>query len=313
MEQRPELILLRDYPEAMMRALMADYQVYRHFDASDKDALVASVGDRVRGIVTGSSIPTPRSLIERFPRAEIIACFGVGVDPIDVDYARSRSIVVTNTPDVLVEDVADMGVVLLLTASRLIVRGDRFVREGRWLAGIMNFTHRVNGGRVGIVGLGRIGCAVARRLEAFGMSVAYHGPRDKQHPRYRYYADVVAMAREVGFLVLTCPGGPATRHLVGHEVLEALGPNGILVNIARGSVVDECALISALQRRAIRAAGLDVYADEPRVPPALFELDNVVLSPHQSSATHETRAAMGECTLANLRAHFEGRPVPNPV
>jgi hydroxypyruvate reductase len=313
MEQRPELILLRDYPEAMMRALSARYVVHRYFDAADKDSLVADVGDRVRGIVTGSSIPTPRGLIERFPRAEIIACFGVGVDPIDVDYARSRGIVVTNTPDVLVEDVADMGVVLLLAASRQIVRGDRFVREGRWLAGIMNFTHRVNGGRVGIVGLGRIGCAVARRLEAFGMAVAYHGPRDKQHPRYRYYADLAALARDVGFLVLTCPGGPATRHLVGREVLAALGPEGILVNIARGSVVDESALIAALQRRVIRAAGLDVYADEPRVPPPLFDLDNVVLSPHQSSATHETRAAMGECTLANLRAYFDGQPVPNPV
>lgn len=311
--ERPELLLLRDYPEGMMRALEAGYVLHRYFDAPDKDALVAAVAARVRGIVTGSQIPTPRSLIERFPRVEIIACFGVGVDPIDVAYAHERGIVVTNTPDVLVADVADMGVTLLLAASRQIVKADRFVREGRWLHGIMNFTHRVNGKRAGIVGCGRIGGTVARRLEAFDMEIAYHGPRDKQHPRYRYYADLEAMARDVDFLVLTCPGGPATRHIVNERVLEALGPDGILVNIARGSVVDEAALVRALQRGTIRAAGLDVYADEPRAPEALFSLDNVVLSPHQSSATQETRVAMAECTLANLRAHFRGEPVPNPV
>lgn len=313
MEQRPELLLLRDYPEAMMRALEADYVVHRYFDAADKEALIAATSERVRGIVTGSQIPTPRSLIERFPRTGIIACFGVGVDPIDVAYAHARGIVVTNTPDVLVADVADMGVTLLLAASRQIVKADRFVREGRWLSGIMNFTHRVNGKRAGIVGCGRIGSTVARRLEAFDMTIAYHGPNDKQHPRYRYYRDLAAMAREVDFLVLTCPGGPATRHIVDARVLNALGPDGILVNIARGSVVDEAALVEALRTGAIRGAGLDVYADEPRAPTALLSLDNVVLSPHQSSATHETRAAMGECTLANLRAYFSGQPVPNPV
>jgi lactate dehydrogenase-like 2-hydroxyacid dehydrogenase len=275
--------------------------------------MIAATAERVRGIVTGSQIATPRSLIEGFPKLEIIACFGVGVDPIDVGYAHERGIVVTNTPDVLVADVADMGVTLLLAASRQIVKGDRFVREGRWLGGIMNFTHRVNGKRAGIVGCGRIGGTVARRLEAFDMTIAYHGPSDKQHPRYRYYPDLVAMARDVDFLVLTCPGGPATRHIVNERVLNALGPDGILVNIARGSVVEEAALVAALREGMIRGAGLDVYADEPRAPTALLDLDNVVLSPHQSSATHETRAAMGDCTLANLRAHFSGQPVPNPV
>lgn len=313
MNPRPELILLRDYPEPMMRALEADYILHRYFDAADKDALIAAVAERVRGIVTGSQIPTPRSLIERLPKTEIIACFGVGVDPIDVAYAHERGIVVTNTPDVLVADVADMGVTLLLAASRQIVKADRFVREGRWLHGIMNFTNRVNGKRVGIVGCGRIGATVARRLEAFDMTIAYHGPNDKQHPRYRYFADLEAMAREVDFLVLTCPGGPATRHMVNKQVLDALGPAGILVNIARGSVVDEAALVEALRGGTIRAAGLDVYADEPRAPTGLFALDNVVLSPHQSSATQETRVAMAECTLANLRAYFRGEPVPNPV
>lgn len=313
MDPRPELVLLREYPEGMMRALEAAYVLHRYFDAPDKEALIAAAAHRVRGIVTGSQIATPRSLIERFPKTEIIACFGVGVDPIDVGYAHERGIVVTNTPDVLVPDVADMGVTLLLAASRQIVKGDRFVREGRWLTSIMNFTHRVNGKRVGIVGCGRIGSTVARRLEAFDMSIAYHGPRDKQHPRYRYYDDLEAMARDVDFLVLTCPGGPATRHIVNKRVLDALGPEGILVNIARGSVVDEAALVDALSSRAIRGAGLDVYADEPRAPAALFALDNVVLSPHQSSATQETRVAMAECTLANLRAYFAGQPVPNPV
>jgi len=309
----PEVVLLRDYPAPMIQALEANYVLHRYFAAGDKEAFIVAVAPRVRGMLTGSAIPTPRALIEPFPRLEIIACFGLGLDTIDIAYAKARGIVVTNTADVIVDDVADMGIGLLLSASRRIVQGDRFVREGRWLSGIMDFTHRVYGGAVGIVGLGRIGAAVARRLEGFNMSIAYHGPRDKQHPRYRYYGDLIEMARDVGFLILTCPGGAATHRMVGREVLGALGPEGILVNIARGSVVDEPALVAALGRRVIRAAALDVFDDEPRVPSRLFGLDNVVLQPHQSSATHETRAAMAQVVLANLRAHFAGQPVLTPV
>lgn len=313
MTERPELVLLRDFPPPMMRALEARYVVHRYYDAADRAAEARRIAPRVRGILTGSAIPTPAAVIDAFPRAEIVACYGVGVDPIDVAHAKRRGMVVTNTPDVLNEDVADMGVALMLAASRMIPRGDRFVREGRWRETLMPFTHRVNGATAGIVGLGRIGLAVARRLQGFGMPILYHGPRDKHHPDYRYCADLAEMARSCKFLFLTCPGGEATRDLIGRDVLAALGAEGTLINIARGSVVDEAALIAALRAGTIRAAALDVYRDEPNVPQPLIELDNVVLSPHQSSATHETRAAMAELTLANLDAHFAGRPVPTPV
>jgi lactate dehydrogenase-like 2-hydroxyacid dehydrogenase len=305
--------LLRDFPASFMQPLTQEFVLHRLWEATDRDAEIARIATRVRGIVTGSAIGAARPLIDAFPHAEIIACFGVGVETIDLAHARSRGIVVTNTPRVLDADVADMGVALLLATSRMLPLGDRFVRAGRWLQEIMPFTHRVHDATVGIVGLGAIGSAVARRLEAFDMTILYHGPRDKQHPRYRYCPELVAMAKECAFLVLCCPGGEATRHMVGPEVLAALGAKGTLINIARGSVVDEPALVRALQRGTIRAAGLDVYADEPNVPAALWALDNVVLSPHQSSATHETRAAMSALTLENLRAHFAGRPVPTPV
>jgi len=310
---RPELALLRDFPPLMMRALESEYVLHRLWEAADREREIARIAPRVRGIVTGSMVGASALLIDSFPHLEIIACFGVGVETIDIEYARRRGIAVTNTPEVLNEDVADMGVALLLAASRMIPQGDRFVREGRWLTGLMPFTHRVHGAKVGIVGLGRIGSSVARRLEAFDMTILYHGPNDKRHPRYRYCPDLAAMARECAFLVLTCPGTPATCNLIGREVLAALGPDGTLINIARGSVVDEQALIEALGARSIRAAALDVYPDEPRVPAALMKLENVVLSPHQSSATHETRVAMAELTLANLRAHFAGQPLPTPL
>jgi len=311
--ERPELVLLRDFPPLMMRALESEYVLHRLWETADRDAEIARIAPRVRGILTGSMAGASAALIDSFPRVEIVACFGVGVENIDVAHAKMRGIAVTNTPDVLNEDVADMGVALLLAASRMIPQGDRFVREGRWPHGLMPFTHRVHGTTAGIVGLGRIGSAVARRLEAFDMAILYHGPKDKLHPRYRYCPDLLAMARECAFLVLTCPGTPATCNLIGREVLAALGSDGTLINIARGSVVDQQALIDALTGSAIRAAALDVYPDEPQVPAALTRLENVVLSPHQSSATHETRAAMAELTLANLRAHFAGQPLPTPL
>jgi lactate dehydrogenase-like 2-hydroxyacid dehydrogenase len=312
-EAQAQLVLLRDFPPGLMRALEAEYVLHRLWEAPDPDAVIRRIAPHVRGIVTGSLVGASASLMDALPHAGIVACFGVGVDTIDLAHAKRRGVTVTNTPDVLNEDVADLGVALLLAASRRIPQADRFVRQGRWPTELMPFTHRVHGARAGIVGLGRIGQAVARRLEAFDMAICYHGPRDKHHPRYTYYEDLIAMARECEFLVLCCPGGEATRNLVDRSVLSALGPEGTLVNIARGSVVDEPALVAALQTGSIRAAALDVYANEPHVPQALFALDNVVLQPHLSSSTHETRAAMADLVMANLRAHFEGRPVPTPV
>ncbi len=310
---RPQLVLLRDFPPGLMRALEGEFDLHRLWEAEDREAQIRRIAPQVRGILTGSLIGASAALIDAFANATIIACFGVGVDTIDLAHCRARGIVVTNTPDVLNDDVADMGVALLLASSRMIPQADRFVRDGRWPTELMPFTHRVHGTTAGIVGLGRIGQAVARRLEAFDMTIGYHGPRDRNHPRYRYYADLIAMARDCRFLVLCCPGGEATRHLVNRDVLAALGSEGTLVNIARGSVVDESALVQALRARTIRAAALDVYANEPHVPQALLALDNVLLQPHLSSSTHETRAAMAELVMANLRAHFRGQPVPTPV
>ena len=310
---RPQLALLRDFPPGLMRALADEFVLHRLWEASDPDAEIGRIAPHVHGIVTGSLVGASAALMDALPQARIVACFGVGVDTIELAHARARGVAVTNTPEVLNEDVADMGVALLLATARRIPQADRFVRAGRWPGSLMPFTHRVHGATVGIVGLGRIGGAVARRLEAFDMTIAYHGPRDKRHPRYRYYADLAAMARECRYLVLCCPGGEPTRHLVDASVLAALGTEGTLINIARGSVVDEAALVAALRDGGLRAAGLDVYADEPQVPAELMALDNVVLQPHMSSSTHETRAAMAELLMANLRAHFAGKPLPTPV
>ena len=304
---RPELVLLRDFPSGLMRSLGAEFELHRLWEASDRDAAIRRIATQVRGIVTGSLVGASAALMDALPAAKIVACFGVGVDTIDLEHARRRGVTVTNTPEVLNEDVADMGVALLLAAARMIPQADRFVRAGRWPGELMPFTHRVHGASAGIVGLGRIGAAVARRLEAFDMSICYHGPRDQRHARYRYYADLAAMAAQCRFLVLCCPGGEATRGLVNRDVLAALGPEGTLVNIARGSVVDESALEQALQTRAIRAAALDVYANEPYVPAALRALDNVVLQPHSTSITHETRAAMISRLSRDLDAFLAGK------
>ena len=229
-------------------------------------------------------------LIEALPALEIIGVFGVGVDAVDLATARARGVRVTNTPDVLTEGVAELGIALLLAVARRIPFNDRFVRAGRWpKEGDPALSNSLAGRRLGIVGLGRIGRRVAELAEAFGMVICYAGPRRKDDVAWRYYDDLVDMARDVDCLMLTCKGGAETAGLIGREVIEALGPEGWLINIARGSVVDEAALVDALVAGRLGAAGLDVFAREPHVPEALLGLDNVVLQPHQGSASEETR------------------------
>jgi lactate dehydrogenase-like 2-hydroxyacid dehydrogenase len=220
-------------------------------------------------------------------------------------------VAVTNTPDVLTDDVADLAIGLMLAALRGIATADRYVRAGLWLRANMPLQTRMSGKRLGIVGMGRIGQAIARRASAFGMSISWNGPRPKDLP-WRYEPDLLALARSVDVLVAACPGGAATRGLISRAVLEALGP-GVFVNIARGSVVDEAALVDLLVTQRLGGAALDVFADEPRVPEALFALDQVVLQPHQASATRETRGAMGQLVLDNIAAHVAGRPLLTPV
>jgi hydroxypyruvate reductase len=310
---RPEIVIVGPlYPPTQER-LERLFVVHRLWQAADRAALLRAIAPRVRGLAVYALDPCPADLIAALPRLEIIACFGIGVDRIDLASARARGIRVTNTPDVVTDATADLALGLILAVERRIAEGDRFVRRGDWRTGALRFGRSLGGRRLGILGFGRIGRAIATRAAAFGMTIAYGGPRQKPDIPYPFFADAAALAEWSEILVVACPGGAATRHLVNQPVLEALGPAGTLINIARGSVVDEAALVAALQAGKLGAAGLDVFADEPFVPKALTEMDNVVLTPHIGSAAHQTRAAMGDLLIANLTAHFAGRPLPTPV
>ena len=310
---KPEILLIGPMMPHVMAALDARYTVHKLYEAADRDACVREVGGAVRGIGTSGHLGAGAALMDALPKLEIISCYGVGVDAIDLAHAAKRGVIVTNTPDVLNDDVANMAVGLVLATSRCMMMGDRHVRSGAWLNGDPPLARSIRGRTVGILGLGRIGKDIARKLAVFGCKIVYHGRHEQSGQSYAYYADLVAMARDSDYLIVICPGGDATRHIVNRAVLDALGPEGTLINVARGSVVDEDALVAALLEGRLGGAGLDVFEDEPRVPDALFPLDNVVLQPHQGSATTETRRAMGDLVVDNLAAHFDGKPVLTPV
>ncbi len=290
-----------------------DFTVHKLWQARDRAALIAEVGGRVRALQTSGSHGADAKLMDALPKLEIIAHFGVGVDSVDLDAARQRGVIVTNTPDVLNECVADLAMGLTVATLRRISLGDRFVRAGSWLKGGLPLAQKVGGKTMGILGYGRIGKAIAKRAEAFGMRIVYHGRKPQADVTHKYYAKLVDMARDCDVLMVICPGGAATQRIVNAEVLKALGPEGTLINVARGSVVDEAALVKALADGSLGAAGLDVFESEPKVPDALLAMDQVVLQPHVGSATHATRKAMGDLTVDNLRAHFTGKPVLTPV
>jgi lactate dehydrogenase-like 2-hydroxyacid dehydrogenase len=243
----------------------------------------------------------------------MISSFGVGYDHVDAKWAGEHGIVVTNTPDVLNEEVADTALGLLLCTVRELPQAERYLRAGQWVNGEYRLTASLRGRRAGIVGLGRIGKGIAQRLEAFGLPVAYHGRNPQAGVPYRYYPDLVEMARDVDVMIVMTPGGAATRHLINAKVLDALGPNGIFINVSRGTVVDQDALVAALKERKILAAGLDVYAHEPHVPPELLTFDNVVLLPHVGSGSIPTRDAMHQLVIDNLMAWAAGKPPLTPV
>lgn len=308
---KPTLLLLSPLPADLNEYLAARFNCYQQSQLDEQAAI--ALAPAVRGIIaTGESVLT-REEIARWPALEIIAVLGVGYDGIDLTAARDHGVGVTHTPGVSTEDIADFAMALLLSATRQLLPADRFVRQGRWTSGRYLLTRRVSGGRLGIIGLGRIGRAVAVRAEAFGMSIAYTGRPPKNDVPYRWYEDLRALAANVDFLVVCAKGGAETDALVNAAVLDALGPTGVLVNIARGSLIDEDALINALRDGRILAAGLDVFRDEPNVPAALQELPNVVLSPHMASTTEGTVRAMADLLLDNLAAHFEGLPLLTPV
>jgi len=310
---KPEILALARFYPATLAELEREYTLHKLWEAKDAAALLKELSSRVRGAVTTGLAGISREQLEALPKLEIVASFGNPRGTVDLVSARARGVVVTNTPDAITKPVADLAMGLVVAVMRRICESDRFVRAGQWLTRTMAMGRELGGKTCGIVGLGAIGRQVAKLAEAFGMSVRYHGPRPKEGAAWPYHADLEELARLSDCLVVTCPLTPATRGLVGARILDALGPDGFLVNVARGPVVDEQALIAALRDGCLAGAGLDVYWDEPRVPAELLAMENVVLTPHMGSSTREVREERGRKLLANLRAHFAGEPVPNPV
>ena len=301
-----------------MMPLVADqlaerFNLHRLWEAPDREASLRDMAPRIRGIASGSHAPVDAALIDRLPRLEIVSSFGVGYDHVDAAHAGRRGVIVTNTPDVLTEEVADTALGLLLCTVRQLPQAERHLRAGRWLEKNYPLTPTLRGRKAGILGLGRIGKAIAKRLEAFGLEVAYHGRSRQSDVPYRYFPTLAGMAEAVDVLIIVTPGGAETKHMVDAEVLRALGPAGVLINVARGTVVDERALIEALQSKKILGAGLDVFEDEPRVPPELIAMEQVVLLPHVGSASVHTRNAMGQLVVDNLASWFAGKGPLTPV
>lgn len=309
---RPDVMMLWRMLPSVGEALEESFTVHRLHEAPDRDAFLAEAGPKVRGAAVASA-PVNAELLDRLPNLEIVSNFGVGYDNIDIAACKARNVRVTNTPDVLNDAVAETTMALMLALCRRVPQADAYVRSGRWLDGPFPLTGELTGTTVGILGLGRIGKEIARRCQAFKMQVVYHGRHQQRFEPYPYYASLVDMARAVDWLVVVVPGGAATAKLINREVLDALGPEGMLVNVGRGTTVDEAALIAALQEGRLGGAALDVFEDEPRVPEAFFGMENVVLAPHVGSATHKTRWMMGDLVVRNLRAHFAGDPLLTPV
>ncbi|MBV8032915.1 MAG: 2-hydroxyacid dehydrogenase [Betaproteobacteria bacterium] len=310
---KPEIIFTGKGHAGTQATLETEYTVHKLYEAADKPAFLRGVGERVRAVASFGHYPVDGKLMDALPKLEIVSNFGVGVDQIDLDAAKKRGVVVTNTPDVLNECVADTALGLILSTLRKLPQSDAYLRTGAWATkGPYPLTTSLGGKTLGILGLGRIGEAIAKRAQACGMNIRYHNRRRKDSP-FPYDPDPVALARNSDVVMIVTPGGAETKNLVDAKVLDALGPEGYLCNIARGSVVDEPVLLKYLQEKRIAGAGLDVFADEPRVPEAFFELDNTVLFPHVGSATIETRKAMGDLQIENLRLHFAGKPVRTRV
>lgn len=312
--QATDILVTGTLMDAVMDQLESAFIVHR-LPHEEANAFIAEIGPRIRGVATGGHLKVDESFMGRFPKLEIVSNFGVGYEAVDAAWAGRHGIVVTNTPDVLTEEVADTALGLLLMTVRNLSQAERYLRAGHW-EGRGPFPlspSSLRGRTIGILALGRIGKAIARRCEAFGLTIAYHGRNPQCDVPYRYYADLVEMAKDVDILVSVAPGGAATHHMINAEVLRALGPEGILINVGRGTVVDEAALIEALRQGTIRSAGLDVFEIEPHVPPELVAMDHVVLLPHVGSASAHTRRQMGQLVVDNLKSWFAGKGPLTPV
>jgi lactate dehydrogenase-like 2-hydroxyacid dehydrogenase len=309
-----DVLSIGAFPEATNAELANRFAITRHFNQPAPDALSAELKARIRGIATEANRGADRALIAALPRLEIISVFGVGTDNVDLVAVRERNIPVTNTPGILGDEVADLAIGLMLASARQIVFGEQYVRDGSWAAkGPIPLGRSVGGKTMGVLGLGGIGRAIADRGTAFRMRVIYCGPRRKADAPYEFVADPVELARQSDYLMVACKGGPETRHLVSAAVIDALGPKGTLINVARGSVVDEPAMIAALAAGRLGHAALDVFESEPVPAPDVLKLPNVIVQPHHGTATVETRTAIGQLMIDNLTAHFAGRPLPTPV
>lgn len=307
---KADILLIEPMMSELEAQLDSRYQVHRLYEAADKAAFTAGVAPQIRAVVTGGGSGVKNDVVDALPHLGIVAINGVGTDAVDLVHAKGRGVRVTNTPDVLTDDVADLGMALMLAASRQIVAGDRYVRNGSWARKEpIPLARKVTGKRLGILGMGRIGRAIGKRAAGFGMEIAYMDIRAFDDLPYRFVPDLVQLARDSDILIVAAAGGPQSRGIVNRAVLEALGPDGILVNVARGTVVDEPALVEALRTGTLGGAGLDVFLNEPEVPAPLLAMEHVVLQPHRASATIETRLAMGQLVLDNLAAFFDGKPL----
>jgi len=308
-----EIVITAAGHKGTLERLQNEFSAINLWEAPDRDAALKAAAPRMRALAHFGHAKVDGKLMDALPKLEIISNFGVGVDQIDLAAAKQRKIVVTNTPDVLNDCVADCALSLILNTLRKFPQSEAYLRSGYWpTRGPYALATSIGGKTLGILGLGRIGEAIAKRAQAFGMKIRYHN-RNKKSVAYAYDADAVALAKNSDVLLIVTPGGPGTAKLVNAKVLDALGPQGYLVNVARGSVVDEAVLLRYLQEKKIAGAGLDVFEHEPKVPPEFYALDNAVLYPHVASATAETRKAMGDLQVENLHLHFAGKPVRTPV
>ena len=312
---KPDILLMGPYPDWDLVELEARYAVHKIYEAEDRDAFLTAHGPKIQAIATRGELGASADLIGKLPQVEIVSVYGVGYDAVDLAACRERGIRVTNTPDVLTNDVADLGVAMMLCQSRGMIGAESWVKDGSWASkGLYPLKRRVWGQRAGVLGLGRIGFEVAKRLKGFDMDIAYSDVSEKPYADgMTFVADPVALAARSDVLFVTLAASAATRHIVSKQVIEALGPEGMLINISRASNIDEDALLDALESGALGSAALDVFEGEPMLNPRFLKLDNVLLQPHHASGTIETRKAMGKLVRDNLAAHFAGEPLPTPV
>ncbi len=311
--ERPDLLLTGKMVPVVEEGVDKNFTVHRLANAKDRDAFLEEVSPRIRAIATGGQFSVAAAMMGKMPKLEIVANFGVGYDSVDAKWAGEHGIVVTNSPDVLNDEVADTTVALLLNTLRELPQAEKYLRAGKWLEKPYPLTNTLRDRTIGIVGMGRIGKVIAKRLAGFDRPIVYHSRKAAEGVAYKHYPDLIAMAKDVDVLIAIVPGGPSTKNMINADVLKALGSNGVLINVARGSVVDEEALIEALKNKTILSAGLDVFAQEPKVPQALIDMDHIVLLPHVASATHWTRRAMGQLVLDNLVSWAAGKGPVTPV